>query len=76
MRKRDLTVLRLSMDTLCIPDDTRSVFRLDLGWQKTFTTGRVEHTVNVGVCLERNRPLMPILPYFSWRVTFCGNSPK
>ena len=65
-----------------------TVFRLDLGWQKTFTTGRVEHTVNVGVCNVTNHfnpfmlyfdaeteswkeiALMPILPNFSWRVTF------
>ena len=65
-----------------------TVFRLDLGWQKTFTTGRVEHTVNVGVCNATNHfnpfmlyfdtvteswkeiALMPILPNFSWRMTF------
>ena len=65
-----------------------TVFRLDLGWQKTFTTARVEHTVNVGVCNVTNHfnpfmlyfdtvteswkeiALMPILPNFSWRVTF------
>ena len=65
-----------------------TVFRLDLGWQKTFTTARVEHTVNVGVCNATNHfnpfmlyfdtdteswkeiALMPILPNFSWRMTF------
>ena len=65
-----------------------TVFRLDLGWQKTFTTGRVEHSVNVGVCNVTNHfnpfmlyfdanteswkeiALLPILPNFSWRVTF------
>ncbi len=65
-----------------------TVFRLDLGWQKTFTTGRVEHTANVGVCNVTNHfnpfmlyfdtnteswkeiALLPIMPNFSWRVTF------
>ena len=65
-----------------------TVFRLDLGWQKTFNIGRSENTVNVGVCNVTNHfnpfmlyfdadteswkeiALMPILPNFSWRVTF------
>lgn len=65
-----------------------SVFRLDLGWQKTFKSDRAEHSVNVGVCNATNHfnpfmlyfdtvteswkeiALMPILPNFSWRVTF------
>ena len=65
-----------------------TVFRLDLGWQKNFTTGRVEHSVNVGVCNVTNHfnpfmlyfdelteswkeiALLPIMPNFSWRVTF------
>ena len=65
-----------------------TVFRLDLGWQKTFKTGRVEHNVNVGVCNVTNHfnpfmlyfdaeseswkeiALLPILPNFSYRVTF------
>ena len=65
-----------------------TVFRLDVGWQKTFTTGRVEHSVNVGVCNVTNHfnpfmlyfdesteswkeiALLPILPNFSYRVTF------
>ena len=64
------------------------VFRLDLGWQKTFNIGRSENTVNIGVCNVTNHfnpfmlyfdadteswkeiALMPILPNFSWRVTF------
>ena len=65
-----------------------TVFRLDLGWQKNFTTGRVEHNVNVGVCNVTNHfnpfmlyfdaeseswkeiALLPIMPNFSWRITF------
>ena len=65
-----------------------TVFRLDLGWQKTFKSDRAEHSVNVGVCNATNHfnpfmlyfdtdteswkeiALMPILPNFSWRVTF------
>ena len=65
-----------------------TVFRLDLGWQKTFKSDRAEHSVNVGVCNVTNHfnpfmlyfdaiteswkeiALLPILPNFSWRVTF------
>ena len=48
-----------------------TVFRLDLGWQKSFTTGRVEHTVNVGVCNVTNH-FNPFMLYFdtsteSWK---------
>ncbi|MBR5736147.1 MAG: TonB-dependent receptor plug domain-containing protein [Bacteroidales bacterium] len=65
-----------------------TVFRLDLGWQKTFNIGRSENTVNLGVCNVTNHfnpfmlyfdtnteswkeiALLPIMPNFSWRVTF------
>lgn len=48
-----------------------TIFRLDLGWQKSFRTGRVEHTVNLGVCNVTNH-FNPFLLYFdtrseSWR---------
>jgi hypothetical protein len=48
-----------------------TVFRLDLGWQKTFNKGRVEHTVNVGVCNATNH-FNPFMLYFdtvteSWK---------
>ena len=48
-----------------------TVFRLDLGWQKSFRTGRVEHTVNVGVCNVTNH-FNPFMLYFdtsteSWK---------
>ena len=48
-----------------------TVFRLDLGWQKRFTTGRVRHTVNVGVCNVTNH-FNPFMLYFdtgteSWK---------
>lgn len=43
-----------------------TVFRLDLGWQKSFTTGRVTHTVNVGVCNVTNH-FNPFMLYFDTR---------
>ena len=48
-----------------------TVFRLDLGWQFGFRTGRVEHTVNVGVCNVTNH-FNPFMLYFdtgteSWK---------
>lgn len=43
-----------------------TVFRLDLGWQKSFTTGRVVHTVNVGVCNVTNH-FNPFMLYFDTR---------
>ena len=43
-----------------------TVFRLDLGWQKSFRTGRVEHTVNVGVCNVTNH-FNPFMLYFDTR---------
>lgn len=43
-----------------------TVFRLDLGWQKRFATGRVEHTVNIGVCNVTNH-FNPFLLFFDTR---------
>ena len=48
-----------------------TVFRLDLGWQKNFTTGRLEHSVNLGVCNVTNH-FNPFMLYFdadseSWK---------
>ena len=43
-----------------------TVFRLDLGWQKSFTTGRVVHMVNVGVCNVTNH-FNPFMLYFDTR---------
>ena len=43
-----------------------TVFRMDLGWQKRFTTGRVRHTVNVGVCNVTNH-FNPFMLYFDTR---------
>ena len=43
-----------------------TVFRLDLGWQKSFTTGRVTHTVNLGVCNVTNH-FNPFMLYFDTR---------
>ena len=48
-----------------------TVFRLDLGWQKRFKTGRIEHTVNVGVCNVTNH-FNPFMLYYdavkeSWK---------
>ena len=48
-----------------------TVFRLDLGWQKTFKAGRTEHSVNVGVCNVTNH-FNPFMLYFdaeseSWK---------
>lgn len=48
-----------------------TVFRLDLGWQKKFKTGRVEHTVNVGICNVTNH-FNPFMLYYdaakeSWK---------
>lgn len=43
-----------------------TVFRLDLGWQKSFRTGRVKHTVNLGVCNVTNH-FNPFLIYFDTR---------
>ena len=65
-----------------------TVFRLDLGWQKSFRTGQMAHTVNLGVCNVTNHfnpfmlyfdtsteswkeiALLPVLPSFSWRISF------
>ena len=64
------------------------VLRLDLGYQFTFTSGKLDHEVNIGVCNVTNHfnpfmiyyeaktetwkqlALLPILPNFSWRVSF------
>lgn len=43
-----------------------TVFRLDLGWQKGFQTGRVEHMVNLGVCNLTNH-FNPFMLYFDTR---------
>lgn len=43
-----------------------TVFRLDLGWQKSFRTGRVRHTVNLGLCNVTNH-FNPFLIYFDTR---------
>ena len=48
-----------------------TVFRLDLGWQTGFRTGRLEHKVNVGVCNVTNH-FNPFMLYFdtgseSWK---------
>jgi hypothetical protein len=42
------------------------VFRLDLGWQKSFTTGKVNHTVNIGICNVTNH-FNPFMLYFDTR---------
>ena len=42
------------------------VVRLDLGWQKSFRTGRVENTVNVGVCNATNH-FNPFMLYYDTR---------
>lgn len=43
-----------------------TVFRLDLGWQKSFTTGMVSHTVNIGICNVTNH-FNPFMLYFDTR---------
>ena len=48
-----------------------TVFRLDLGWQKSFRTGHSEHTLNLGVCNVTNH-FNPFMLYFdtsteSWK---------
>ena len=48
-----------------------TVIRLDLGWQKEFKTGKLEHTVNLGVCNVTNH-FNPFMLYFdpateSWK---------
>lgn len=43
-----------------------TVFRLDLGWQKSFTTGKVNHTVNLGICNVTNH-FNPFMLYFDTR---------
>jgi len=48
-----------------------TVFRLDLGWQKSFRTGYLEHTLNLGVCNVTNH-FNPFMLYFdttteSWK---------
>ena len=48
-----------------------TVIRLDLGWQKKFKTGKLEHTVNLGVCNVTNH-FNPFMLYFdpateSWK---------
>ena len=65
-----------------------TVFRLDVGYERTFHTKRAKHTVNLGVCNVTNHfnpfmlyydaqsegwkmlALLPVMPNFSWRVTF------
>lgn len=65
-----------------------TIFRLDLGYEFSFETGKVAHDVNVGVCNVTNHfnpfmlyydaktenfkmiSLLPILPNFSYRVSF------
>ena len=42
------------------------VVRLDLGWQKSFRTGRVENTVNLGVCNATNH-FNPFMLYYDTR---------
>lgn len=43
-----------------------TVFRVDLGWQKHFTTARVKHIVNLGVCNVTNH-FNPFMLYFDTR---------
>ena len=43
-----------------------TVIRLDLGWQKSFCTGRMEHTVSLGVCNVTNH-FNPFMLYFDPR---------
>ncbi len=43
-----------------------TVFRLDLGWQKSFRTGRLENTLNLGVCNVTNH-FNPFMLYFDTR---------
>ncbi len=43
-----------------------TVFRLDLGWQKHFQTGKIEHTVNLGVCNVTNH-FNPFMLYYDTR---------
>lgn len=48
-----------------------TVFRLDLGWQKSFRTGQMAHTVNLGICNVTNH-FNPFMLYFdtsteSWK---------
>ena len=43
-----------------------TVFRLDLGYQFQFKTGRMEHTVNMGVCNATNH-FNPFMLYFDTR---------
>ena len=65
-----------------------TVIRLDLGWEKEFRTGKVDHMLNLGVCNVTNHfnpfmlyfdaqaetwkeiALMPIMPNFSYRISF------
>ncbi len=65
-----------------------TVFRLDVGYERTFNTRLAEHTLNLGVCNVTNHfnpfmlyydaqaegwkmlALLPVMPNFSWRVTF------
>lgn len=64
------------------------VLRLDLGYQRTFRTGKIEHELNLGICNATNHfnpfmlyfdskkekwtalALLPILPTFSYKITF------
>ena len=43
-----------------------TVFRLDLGYELAFHTGRIEHTVNLGVCNVTNH-FNPFMLYFDTR---------
>lgn len=64
------------------------IMRLDLGYQFSFTKGKLTHNVNLGVCNVTNHfnpfllyfdtdteswkemSLLPLLPNFSWRISF------
>ena len=43
-----------------------TVIRLDLGWQKQFRTGRLEHLINLGVCNVTNH-FNPFMLYYDTR---------
>ena len=43
-----------------------TVFRMDLGWQKSFKAGKLNHTVNLGVCNVTNH-FNPFMLYYDTR---------
>ena len=43
-----------------------TIFRLDLGWQKSFQAGKLNHTVNLGVCNVTNH-FNPFMLYYDTR---------